>query len=126
MITSVIIRPRNGLVPAATADYSWEAVVNGEVILALNQDDANAKAQARERELRDLPEPPLPYSVEALFGSVDFEDRIRIAALIRETAKGDVSSFFETYPSDMFDIERASIEQRQKLYNRIADWFDGR
>ena len=36
MITSVIIRPRNGLVPAATADYSWEAVVNGEVILALN------------------------------------------------------------------------------------------
>ena len=116
----MIIRPRNGLVPAA------KAVVNREIILAVDKSDAIAKAQARENELKALPDPVYNTpSVESLFGSVDFEDRIRIAALIRETVRGDISSFFKAYPSDMFDIERASIEQRQKLYNRIADWFVG-
>ena len=49
----VIIRPREGLVPASTQEYSWEAVVNGEIILAIDKADAEAKAQKRVRELRN-------------------------------------------------------------------------
>jgi hypothetical protein len=50
----VIIRPRNGLVSADTMNYSWEAVVNGEVILASTKEEAEAKAQAREAELKEI------------------------------------------------------------------------
>lgn len=53
MIVTVIIRHRHGLVPADTAQYGFEAVVNGQVILATDYADAEAKAKAREAELRN-------------------------------------------------------------------------
>lgn len=56
MIISVIIRPREGLVPANTAQFSWKAELiyegNRETILGVDRLDAESKAMAREAEIK--------------------------------------------------------------------------